>query len=211
MAPLSVLIVDSHDIARFALETMILGAPGLRLLGSAGTLAAGLMLIRQRRPDLVLLELALPDSRGLDTVRSVVAAQRPRHTLVVSMMDESLYGEQALAAGAEGYVHKDRAQADLLPAVQAVASGQRWISPALNSRMLDRLLRRGRAPDSSHPSFTARELDVLEQLKTGKSSKQIAQYLGISTRTVDLHRAHMKKKLGLRSGAELVAFASHHF
>ncbi|HEY0825841.1 MAG TPA: response regulator transcription factor, partial [Ramlibacter sp.] len=182
MAGPSVLIIDSHAIVRFALETLVLGAPELRLLGSAATLAAGLALIRQRRPDLVLVDLALSDSRGLDTARAVVEAQRPRRTLVISMLDEMLYGEQVLAAGADGYIVKDRAPRDLVPAARQVAAGQRWISPQLNARLLDRLLQQGRAA-APHVPLTPRELDVLEQLKTGKSTREIAETLGISSRT----------------------------
>lgn len=203
----TVLVIDSHDIVRYALEMLVLEAPDLRLLGSASSLAAGLRLIRQYRPDLVLVDLALNDSRGLDTVRAVVAVQRPGRTLVVSMLDEMIYGPLSLAAGADGFVGKDRAPEELVPAARGVAAGQRWMSPQLNALLLDHALQRGsgRAPV---PQLTARELQVLEQLKAGRSTKQIAGELGISCRTVDLYRAQMKKKLGLRTGTELVAFAS---
>jgi len=207
----SVLIIDSHDIVRFGLETLVLGCRSLCLLGSADTLAAGLRLIRDRQPDLVITDMTLRDSQGLETVRAVVAAQQPRHTLVVSMHDELLYGEQVLGLGASGYVMKDTAQANVIGAALAVLEGQRWTSPALSAHIVKRVLQRRR--QSSGPaeaSLTVRELEVLEQLKTGKSTKQIAAALHISPRTVDLYRAQIKKKLGLRTGAELIAFASQH-
>jgi DNA-binding NarL/FixJ family response regulator len=181
------------------------------LLGSAETLAAGLRAIADRQPDLVITDMTLRDSHGLETVRAVVAAQQPRHTLVVSMHDELLYGEQVLGLGANGYVMKDTAQANVIAAALAVLEGQRWTSPALSAHIVKRVLQRRRqSPGPAEASLTMRELEVLEQLKTGKSTKQIAAALQISPRTVDLYRAQIKKKLGLRTGAELIAFASHH-
>jgi DNA-binding NarL/FixJ family response regulator len=211
MTTRTVLIIDSHDIVRFALETLVLGCRSLSLLGSAETLAAGLRVISDRQPDLVITDMTLRDSHGLETVRAVVAAQQPRHTLVVSMHDELLYGEQVLGLGANGYVMKDTAQANVIAAALAVLEGQRWTSPALSSHIVKRVLQRRRqTPGPAETSLTVRELEVLEQLKTGKSTKQIAAALHISPRTVDLYRAQIKKKLGLRTGAELIAFASHH-
>lgn len=206
----SVLIIDSHDIVRFGLETLVVGCPRLGLIGAASTLDAGLRLIKDRKPDLVMTDMSLQDSQGLGTVRTVVSAQLPRHTVVITTQDELLYGEQVLALGAEGYVMKETAQVNAIPAALAVLSGQRWISPALNAQLVNRLLQRRRPGEPPEASLTARELQVLEQLKTGKSTKQIAASLGISARTVDLYRASIKKKLGLRTGAELIAFASQH-
>lgn len=206
--PRSVLVIDDHDIVRFALETVVLNTPELRLVGSASTLAEGLALIREQSPDLVITDIALPDSKGTETVRAVVAAQAGRRTLVVSMQDELLYGEVALGAGADGYLMKDTAHANIVQAALAVLDGETWVSPALRARMLDRFLQRKRPADqAAEASLTVREREVLEQLKQGKTTKEIARALGISARTVDLHRATIKRKLGLRTGVELVAYA----
>lgn len=211
MTTFSVLIVESQDIVRYGLEMLVLASSGLKLVGTAPDLGTALQEIRQRAPDVVVTELALPDSRGLETVRAVVAAQGPRHTLVVTDHNEVLYGEQVLALGAAGYLMKNAAQAELARAVLAVAEGQRWISPALNAHLVNRTLQRSRFVQSGQAALTARELEVLEQLKEGKSTKQIAAALAISPRTVDLYRTRIKKKLGLRTGAELIAYASLHF
>lgn len=210
----SVLLIDDHDIVRFGLETLVLSCPQLRLAGSAGTLAEGLGLLGQYRPDLVISDMNLPDSSGLNTVRTLVQAQRPRHTLIVSMQEESLYGPQVLALGAEGYLTKDSALAHVVEAALKVLAGEIWMSPRLNTILLNRRLRRHKDAEGVRPadrerSLTLRELQVLEQLSQGKSTKEIAAALGLSVRTVDLHRSHIKKKLGLRTGAELIAFASH--
>lgn len=206
----TVVIIDDHDIVRFGLETTILGSSGLRLVGSAATLADGLELIRLHRPDLAITDMSLPDSAGTRTIRAVVDAQDGRHTLVVSMQDEILYGEAALCAGAQGYLQKEHARANVVAAATAVLAGEQWTSPALTSRLLDRLLHRKRVDETSLEfPLTLRELEVLEQLKTGKSTKQIAASLGISVRTVDLYRASIKRKLRLRTGAEVIAYAFH--
>jgi DNA-binding NarL/FixJ family response regulator len=206
------LIIDDHDIVRFGLETLIASCPELRLAGSVSNLADGLAMIAERRPALVITDMSMDDSKGLETVRAVVQAQRPRATLVVSMHDEMLYGEQVLALGAQGYVMKENAHAVVVPAARAVLQGETWVSQRLNTKLLSRLLQRRRA-DPEGPevpqgrTLTMRELQVLELLRTGKTTKEIAWAFGLSTRTVDIHRANIKRKLGLRSGAELIAFA----
>lgn len=208
----TVLIVDDHDIVRVGLESLVLASGSLRLIGSAATLAEALQRIARDRPDLVITDMALPDSKGLGTVRAVVEAQHGRRTLVVSMQDELLYGEQVLALGADGYLMKETAHAHAVPAAEAVLAGEQWVSPALKGRLLDRYLRRNRhSPGTGVESLSQRELEVLQALKGGKTTKEIAAELEISARTVDLHRASIKKKLRLRTGAELVAFAVSHF
>lgn len=208
----TVLIIDDHDIVRFGLETLVLGCPELRLIGSAASLAEGLAVIEREKPQLVITDMAVGDSSGLDTVRAVVAAQGDRHTIVVSMQDEMLYGEQVLALGADGYVMKDNAHASVIPAALAVLAGDTWVSPRLQAKLANRLLKRNRSQDTESrdtAALTVRELEILELLKTGRTTKEIARALDLSARTVDLHRANVKRKLGLRTGAELIAFASN--
>ncbi len=208
----TVLIIDDHDIVRFGLETLVSECPEFQLIGSVPTLAEGLALIASRQPDLVISDMSMDDSKGLDTVKAVVAAQASRATLIVSMHDELLYGEQVIALGAQGYVMKESAHAAVVDAAKAVLRGETWVSQRLNSKLLNRLLQRSRrdsegdlASGSKNPSL--RELEVLESLKSGRTTKEIAYELGLSARTVDIHRANIKKKLGLRSGTELIAFA----
>lgn len=193
---------------------MIQTTDDLQLVGSASNLRDGLSQIAARTPDLVISDMSMDDSKGLDTVRTVVQAQAPRATLVVSMHDEMLYGEQVLALGARGYLMKESAHALVLPAARAVLAGQTWLSQRLNAALLNRVLKRHRTDDNAVPpgppdanTLSLRELQVLELLGAGKTTKEIAFELKLSGRTVDIHRANIKRKLGLRSGAELVAFA----
>lgn len=206
----SVLVVDDHDIVRFGLEMLVHACPQLRLAGSASSLSEGLRLVQSTRPDLVIIDMNLGDSNGLDTVRAIVAAQGERAVLIVSIHDEMIYGEQALALGARGYLMKEKAHASVISAALTILEGGTWISPRLNAVLVKRLLK------LQHPgttqgnggTFSTREFEVLQLLKSGKSTKEIATVLDVSVRTVDLHRARIKRKLGLRTGAELIAFAS---
>jgi DNA-binding NarL/FixJ family response regulator len=211
--PASVVVIDDHDIVRFGLELLVQQCPELRLAGSAPGLHEGLALIAGQRPDLVITDMGTADSSGLDTVRAVVAAQQPRATLVVSMQEELLYGEQVLAIGARGYLMKERAHAMVIPAALSVLHGGTWVSPRLNAKLLNRFLHRTHpAPlPASHENemeLTPREIEVLQALKGGRTTKEIAASLDLSTRTVDIHRANIKRKLRLRTGAELIAYAS---
>lgn len=209
----SILLIDDHDIVRIGLETLLLRAPELRVVAAAASLRDGLALIARLLPDIVISDMGLGDSMGLETVRALVQAQDKRHLLVVSMQDEMMYGEQALALGADGYLMKDCVAEHLLHAVRTVLEGGTWLSPPLNARLVNRHLRRNVAARKlamagGEAALSLRELQVLELLRSGQTTKQIAAQLHLSVRTVDIHRANLKRKLGLRSGAELIAFAS---
>ena len=132
----SVIVIDDHDIVRFGLETLLADSPQLRLLGSAASLREGLALIERHQPALVITDMGTGDSSGLATVRAVLAAQGPRATLVLSMQDEMLYGEQVMALGANGYLMKERASAEIVPAALAALKGELWMSPRLSARVL---------------------------------------------------------------------------
>lgn len=207
----SVYILDDHDIVRFGLETLISASGKFRLLGSSSNLAEGLVQIAALKPDILISDMSMDDSKGLDTVRAVVQAQGGRPVLVVSMHDEMLYGEQVLSLGARGYVMKESAHATVVPAALEVAEGRTWVSPSLRERLLGRLRGGGTGTQSQQGSsdavLTQREIQVMERLGRGKNTKQIASELDLSVRTVDIYRANLKRKLGLRTAAQLIAFS----
>lgn len=212
----SVLLIDDHDIVRLGLEALLSRDPELRVVGSVGSLRAGLEHVARLRPDLVISDMGLGDATGLQTVHALVQAQAPRPVLMLTMQDEAVYAEKALALGAAGYLAKDCVQEHLAEAVRQVLAGQSWISPRLKAVLVNRQLRRNEAARRSaeggpEASLSLRELQVLELLREGRTTKEIAARLNLSHRTVDIHRANLKKKLGLRSGAELIAFASSRF
>lgn len=205
----SVFILDDHDIVRYGLEMLVSSCAQLRLVGSAPNLTEGLDRIEALAPDLVISDMSMDDSKGLDTVRAVVRAQAGRAVLVVSMYGEDLFGEQVLALGARGYLMKESAHAYCVPAALEILGGGTWVSPALNARLLNRLVRRSNTPSSQSPRdlLSGRELEVLVKLGMGKTTKEIAAELDLSTRTVDIHRSNIKRKLGLKTGAELIAYS----
>jgi DNA-binding NarL/FixJ family response regulator len=123
------------------------------------------------------------------------------------MQDELVYAELALSHGASGYLMKESAHANVMQAAAAVLRGEQWVTEAVRARLLDKMLHRHRGGASEDPSLSARELQVMEQIKGGKTTKEIAASLGISVRTVDLYRASIKRKLHLRTGVEVVAYA----
>lgn len=207
-----ILLIDDHDILRFGLKTLIDTSPTCRVIDTQRSMAEGLAAIKRLEPDLVVCDLSLDDSKGLNTVRAVVEAQSPRPVLILSMHDEMIYAEQSLALGVRGYLMKDRAQESVLTAIDTIFSGNCWVSPQVNAYLLNRLLKRNHRLDASLQtghirSLSPRELVVLEMIGKGKTTKEIAQDLGLSPRTVDIHRANIKKKLALKSSAEIVAFA----
>lgn len=212
----SVFIVDDHDIVRFGLEMLIDQTSDMRVVGNAASLREAVQRIAELTPDLVITDMSLGLSRGLATVRSIVAAQAGRAVLVVSMHDQLLYAEQVLAVGASGYLMKEHAHADVVAAARSVLRGEPWVSHAVSARLVGRLAPRqpaarsvtaGAAQGATQP-LTSRELEVLERLGRGWTTKEIAFDLDLSPRTVDIHRASLKNKLGFRSGAELMAFAA---
>lgn len=212
----SVLLIDDHDIVRLGLESLLSRDPELRVAGSVDSLRAGLEHIARFQPDLVISDMGLGDAAGLQTVHALVQAQAPRPVLMLTMQDEAVYAEKALALGAAGYLAKDCVQEHLAEAVRQVLAGQSWISPRLKAVLVNRQLRRNEAARRAaeggpEASLSLRELQVLELLREGRTTKEIAARLNLSHRTVDIHRANLKKKLGLRSGAELIAFASSRF
>jgi DNA-binding NarL/FixJ family response regulator len=209
----TIFIVDDHDIVRFGLSALLSANPDLKLVGQAANLQDGLLGIAQHRPDLVISDLSMDDSQGLDTVRSVVAAQGDRAVLIISMHDERVYAEQVVGLGAQGYLMKEHALQFALEAVLAVLDGQMWVSAAVSAQMLNRLKPQANTHTNipaniSNAKLSIRELDVLEKLSQGKTTKETAFELNISARTVDIHRASLKKKLGLKSGAELISWAA---
>ena len=207
-----ILIIDDHDIMRVALRTLIDTCAMCRVHDAQASLASGLASIARHRPDLVVCDMSLGDSKGLATMRAVIQAQDPRPVLMLSMHDEMIYAEQALSLGARGYLMKDRAQEFLLQAIDKLLDGDVWVSPVVTTYLLNRTMKRKSQMTDSERHKTVghlsqREIEVLEQLGAGKATKEIARDFGLSPRTVDIHRANIKKKLGLKNSAEVLTFA----
>jgi DNA-binding NarL/FixJ family response regulator len=202
-----VLLIDDHPIMRHGLAQLIRAEPGLEVCGEAGSAKEGLKAVGDLRPDLVILDLTLPDKNGLELLKDIQALYPGTQCLVLSMHDEAVYGERVLRAGARGYMMKESAAEHLVSAARRVLSGAIYVSESMAGRLLELMAKGGRAAQSAIETLTDRELEVLELIGKGNATKTIAAALNISPRTVEAHRANLKQKLNLTDGPTLVRYA----
>jgi DNA-binding NarL/FixJ family response regulator len=203
-----ILIVDDHPVFRFGLSSLIDAQPNLTVCGQAGAAPQALDAMRTLDPDLVVLDVSLPGTNGIELIK-LIKAEKPRLAiLVVSMHDETLYGLRGLKAGALGYVMKSEAMDHIVEAVAAVMAGKVYVSPKFSEKLIFRAIQ---SPDSSTTSpvdlLSDRELEVLHLIGKGNSSISIAKQLHRSVKTIETHRAHIKEKLGFRDSEEMLRFA----
>lgn len=196
-----VLIVDDHPLVREGLAARISAQPDFEVCGAAASTDEALGLIRATRPALVLVDLALHRSSGLDLIKEIRAGGRDPKILVVSAYDECLYAERVLRAGAEGYINKQELQASVIEAIRTVLRGELFMSGAVTRRLADRAL--ARALGTGPFLLTDRELQVFERIGRGRTTRQIAGELRLSIHTIESHREKIRLKLNLRNGTEL--------
>jgi DNA-binding NarL/FixJ family response regulator len=202
-----IVLIDDHPIMRHGLAQLIRAEDGLDVIGEAGSAREGLEIVVRLKPDLAVIDLTLPDKNGIELVKDIRAAHSATQCLVLSMHDETLYGERALRAGARGYVMKEAAADHLVTAIHKIISGGLYISESLNARMLEQVAGASRTKATGMDALTDRELEILTLIGRGVATKIIASQLSISARTVEAHRAHIKEKLGMTDGAALVRYA----
>ncbi|SKA81086.1 two component transcriptional regulator, LuxR family [Prosthecobacter debontii] len=192
---------------RHGLAQLIRAEEGLEVCGEAGSAREGLDAVGTLKPDLVVIDLTLPDKNGLELLKDIHAMHPGTQCLVLSMHDETMYGERALRAGARGYIMKEAAADHLITAVRKILSGGIYVSESMASRMLEQVTGQRVKTVASLDTLTDRELEVLEMIGQGVATKNIAEKLCISARTVEAHRAHIKDKLAITDGAALVRYA----
>lgn len=205
-----ILIVDDHPMLRRGLTSLIESEPDLLVCGEAASCQAGLQAILESKPDLVIVDLGLEGSDGLDLIKDM-KAQHPRTpALVLSMHDESLYAERAFRAGARGYVTKQQLDDTVLIAIRRLLNGEMYMSEKLGARFAQEFLSGRRLQkDSALAVLSDRELQVFRLIGQGQSTRDIAQSLHLSIKTIESHREHIKNKLKLESGGELLRHATH--
>ena len=208
----AILIVDDHPMLRRGLAALLESEPSLSVCGNAATCAAALEAVRAQRPDLVILDLELERGTlgGLELIAALAECSPPIPALVLSMHDEAVYAERALRAGARGYVTKQQLDDTVLDAVRRVLEGDIYMSPRLADRLAAKYLGvRTLAADSPLQVLTNRELQVFQLVGHGKTTRQIAEELHLSIKTIESHSEHIKQKLGLESRAAMVRSATH--
>ncbi|MBI3879634.1 MAG: response regulator transcription factor [Verrucomicrobia bacterium] len=206
--PQSIYIVDDHPIFREGLIHLLTRERDLKVCGEADDAGEALAQIPQLKPDLVLMDVSLPSKSGLELIKDLRAVCRDLAVLVISMHDESLYAERVLRAGARGYIMKQEGPARMLQAIRQVLEGHVFLSESMAARLLETCVG-GRAAQIRLPidRLSDREFEILQLIGRGRSGPEIARHLHLSPKTVDAHRAHIKAKLKLKSGPELVHFA----
>ncbi|MEM9018188.1 MAG: response regulator transcription factor, partial [Verrucomicrobiota bacterium] len=197
-----ILIVDDHPIMRLGLKHLLKLAEGLEVVGEAGSASEALNFYEENeRLDLIIVDVSLPDRNGLELIKDLRAIDPELKCLVISSHDEKVYAERVLRSGGRGYVMKDHAPELLEKAVWQVLGGGVFLSPEMTAKMMEVLA--GGGSRESISALSDRELEVYRAIGEGRSSREIAGMMGISIRTVDAHRTHIKDKLGLRDAAEL--------
>ncbi|MEI8105907.1 MAG: response regulator transcription factor [Actinomycetes bacterium] len=199
-----ILIVDDHAVVRTGLRLLIDGQPDLEVVGEAGDATTAAAEIRTLKPDLVLLDIVMPDLTGLDALPSLLAEHPGMKVVILSMEDDPRYVREAFAAGARGYLLKEAVANEVVNAIREVAQGGRYVHPELGARLIDTEQNEKRVHDDP---LSPREREVLKLLALGHTNQEIADQLLISVRTAEAHRARIMKKLQLASRAELVRYA----
>jgi DNA-binding NarL/FixJ family response regulator len=199
----SIAIVDDHPLVREGLAARISAQPDMEVCGEADDIESALELVVTKRPALVIVDIALRDGHGIDLIKRIVAAGVHTRMLVVSAYDESLFAERALRAGALGYINKQELQGKVVEALRTVLRGERYLSTAMAQRLIAQAIG-SKAAQGGTEALTDRELQIFQLVGRGKSTREIANELNVSVHTIDSHREHIRAKLDLRSGTELI-------
>jgi two-component system response regulator NreC len=204
-APIRVLVVDDHAVVRGGLRRVLDAEPDIETVAEAPSAERALFEALEHRPDVVLMDVVMPEKSGIEGTPAVLQAVPETKVLILSMQDDPRYVREAFDAGASGYVLKEAADTEVVAAVRAVAAGERYVHPALGARLVaaEAAARKRAEVDP----LSDRERGVLRLLALGHTNQEIAKLLYISVRTAETHRAHIMQKLGLSSRAELVRYA----
>ena len=206
-----ILIADDHPIFSDGLRKLLEAEPGLVVAGVAADGAEAIRLVRQLKPDILLLDLAMPRLPGLETLRELASSEAPVRTIILTAAIENAQIVEALQLGARGIVMKESATALMLKSIRSVMDGHYWVGHESVSSLVDALRRTaGSAPPAKKFGLTARELEVIGTIVAGYANKDIAQKFGISEQTVKHHLTNIFDKLGVSNRLELALFAVNH-
>ncbi|MGE5601513.1 MAG: response regulator [Nitrososphaerales archaeon] len=212
MAHARILLVDDHAVVRGGLKMLLAADPELEIVGEAETGAEGIRLADHLRPDVILMDISMPDMNGIEATRRVKAEHPEIAVLALTMHEDDQYFFEMLAAGASGYVPKRAAPSDLISAIHAVRDGGMFLFPSLARTLVQDYLRRREQPGAvpvrqGFEDLTDREREVLALIAEGRGNQEIAEALVISVKTVNRHRENIMAKLNLHSRVELVRYA----
>ena len=207
-AKIRVLIVDDHAVLRSGLHLLLDAQAGIEVVGEAADVKEAVFEARDKKPDVVLMDVVMPGQTGIEGVPLVLKEAPEAKVLVLSMQDDPRYVHEAFAAGAAGYILKEAVDAEVVGAIQRVAAGDHYVHPALGARLIAAEAQE-KAREEADP-LSDREREVMRLLALGHTNQEIAALLYISVRTAETHRAHIMQKLGLASRGELRGGARDH-
>ncbi|MFO1511979.1 MAG: response regulator transcription factor [Verrucomicrobiota bacterium] len=203
-----ILLVDDHPLMRRGQADLLSREQDLMVCGEAGTAREAMEAIAKLKPDIVLMDMALPDKEGLELIKDIQAIHPGLPVLAMSMQEESLYAARVLRAGGRGYVMKAEGPERLVAAIRTVLSGQIAVSPRMSAKILESVAApSGKVGGGPESKLSDRELEVMRLFGEGWSTEEIAQRLHLSPKTVDVHRMHIKEKLELKTTPEFTRFA----
>jgi DNA-binding NarL/FixJ family response regulator len=207
MTPLRIVIVDDHAIMRRGVRALLESHPGWEIAGEAATGREAVNLVKRLQPDVVVMDLSLPELNGLDATRQILKASPRTEVLVLTMHHSEELARSVLQAGARGYVLKSDADQNLIAAVDSLRLHKPFLTSAITEFVLDDYIHRTEDGGSGYAVVTPREREIIQLLAEGRSNKETAVALSVSVKTVEAHRANIMRKLRLRSASDLVRYA----
>jgi two-component system response regulator NreC len=209
MSNIRVLLADDHVIMRKGLRLLLERQPNITVVGEASDGRQCVELAQAEKPDVVVMDLAMPNLNGIEAARQIVEKNPTIAVAVLSMHSDESYVIRALKAGARAYLLKDSAESDLIGAIKALSDGKSFFSPAISRLLVEDYMRalERKGVEDSYELLTTREREILQLLAEGKSNKEVANMLNLSLYTVETHRTHILQKLNLHTVPELILYA----
>jgi two-component system response regulator NreC len=209
MNSVRIVLADDHTVMRNGLRLLLERQPNLQVVGEAADGRQAVALTETARPDVVIMDIAMPNLNGIEAARQIVNQSPKTAIAILSMHSDESYVIRALKAGARAYLLKDSAEADLLAAVRALTEGKSFFSPAISKILVEDYMRQleSRGAEDTYELLTTREREILQLLAEGKTNKDVANMLNLSLYTVETHRTHILQKLNLHSVPELILYA----
>jgi DNA-binding NarL/FixJ family response regulator len=203
-----ILLVDDHDLVRAGVRALLERQPGLEVVGEAGDGKQAVSMVRQVRPDVVLMDVNLPGGLGgFEATEAILADFPETHVIFLTQYEDREYIQRALQVGAHGFLPKRAVAEQLVEAIERVCSGNRYLHPSATDELM-RIVADGRSLDEdAYGTLTPRERQVFKLLAEGDTSREMAKYLGVSLKTAMTHRSHVMEKLGFHSRTELIKYA----
>lgn len=209
MNGIRILLADDHSVMRTGLRLVLERQPDFAVVGEAADGREAVALTQQHRPEVVVMDVTMPNLNGIEAARQITAASPETGIVMLSMHSDEAYVLRALKAGARGYLLKESAESDLIAAVRAVKAGKAFFSPAVSRMLVEDYIRQlqDREIEDSYELLTTREREVLQLIAEGRSNKEIANMLNLSLYTVETHRGNLMEKLNLHTVPELILYA----